>query len=109
MGAVTVRTADTRKQLPIATWEITPANPLKLAGKSDSSGFFKSSSARTSRKAESSILKFRHPDYRPLALDEIATTNLRRLFSDPVIEERRNIPAGRRGRGEYPVRYSMKR
>src|SRR5882724_1497644 len=77
MGAVTVQDADTRKQLPIANVEITPANSLEIApGKTDQTGFFKIKLSKNVKKGTLITLRFRHPDYRPLDIDEIANDKI---------------------------------
>jgi len=110
MGAVTVQDADTRKQLPIANVEITPANPLEVGpGKSDSSGFFKIKLSKNVKKGRVIKLKFRHPDYRPLDVDEIATDKIFVVHLIPLSKSADNIP-GRPAAavGNIRVRYSMK-
>jgi hypothetical protein len=77
MGAVTVQDADARKQLPIADVEITTANPIESApGKTESSGFFKLRLNRNVRKGGVVRLRFRHPNYQPLDINEIADDKL---------------------------------
>jgi hypothetical protein len=77
MGAVTVQDADFRKQLPITGVEITASNSLgDAASKSDSSGFFTLKLRKTLRKGEGVKLRFRHPDYLPLDIEETADDKL---------------------------------
>jgi hypothetical protein len=110
MGAVTVQDSDTRKQLPIANAEITTANPLEVGpGKSDASGFFKIKLSKNVKKGTVIKLKFRHPDYRPLDIDEIAADRIFVVQLVPLSKNADNIP----GRpavavGNIRVRYSMK-
>jgi len=76
-GAVTIQDDDPRKQLPIADVEITAANSLADAPiKSDSSGFFRLVLRKRVRKGQVVTLKFRHPQYRPLDMEEIYADKL---------------------------------
>lgn len=76
-GAVTIKDADTRKQLPIADVEITVAdNGGEPPAKSDSSGFFRLKLRQGLRRGQPLTLKFRHPDYLPLDLPEFAGDKL---------------------------------
>jgi hypothetical protein len=76
-GAVTVQDADSRKQLPIAEVEITAANTLGPAPmKSDSAGFFRLTFRKRVRKGQKVTLKFSHPKYQPLEMEEIADGRL---------------------------------
>jgi len=76
-GAVTIKDADTRKQLPIADVEITVTdNSGEPPAKSDSSGFFRLKLRKGLRRSQALTLKFRHPDYLPLDLPEFAGDKL---------------------------------
>lgn len=76
-GAVTVKDADTRKQLPIADVEVSVAdNAGEPPAKSDSSGFFRLKLRKGMRRGQAMTLKFRHPDYLPLDLPEFAGDKL---------------------------------
>jgi hypothetical protein len=110
MGAVTVQDSDTRKQLPIANVEISSASPLEVGpGRSDSSGFFKIKLSKNVKKGRVIKLKFRHPDYRPLDIDEIAADKIFVVHLVPLSKGVDNI-AGRPAVavGNIRVRYSMK-
>jgi hypothetical protein len=109
-GAVTVQDADVRKQLPIADVEITAASGLGDApSRSDSSGFFTLKLHKSVKKGEAVILAFRHPDYQPLDLREIADDKLYVVHMAPlskntdVVPNRRAITVG-----NVRVRYSIK-
>ena len=110
MGAVTVQDSDTRKQLPIADVEITPANSLEIApGKTDQTGFFKIKLSKNVKKGTLITLRFRHPDYRPLDIDEIANDKIFVVHLTPLsksAEDNSGRPA--QGVGNIRVRYSMK-
>jgi len=110
MGAVTVQDSDTRKQLPIADVEITPASPREIAGgKSDAAGFFKIKLSKNVKRGTLIKLRFRHPDYRPLDVDEIANDRIIIVHLVPLTKST-DDNAGRPavGVGNIRVRYSMK-
>jgi hypothetical protein len=76
-GAVTVQDTDSRKQLPIAGVEITAANTVgEVPIKSDSAGFFRLTFRKRVRKGQKVTLKFTHPKYQPLEMEEIADGRL---------------------------------
>jgi hypothetical protein len=109
-GAVTVRDADARKQLPIADVEITAANTLEDArSKSESSGFFILKLHKSVKKGQAVILRFRHPNYQPLDIQEIVDDKLYVVHLAPfskntdVVPNRPAIAVG-----NIRVRYSIK-
>jgi hypothetical protein len=110
LGAVTVQDTDARKQLPIADVEITTANPVEIApSRSDSSGFFKLELSKNLKKDRVIKLRFRHPDYQPLDIDEIANDKIFIVHLVPLSKNAEDVP----GRpvvvvGNIRVRYSMK-
>jgi hypothetical protein len=76
-GAVTVKDADPRKQLPLAGVEISVANnSTQPPVKSDSSGLFSLKLPQGLRRGQPVMLMFRHPDYNPLDLPEYAGDKL---------------------------------
>src|SRR6267143_5672838 len=92
-GAVTVQDADSRKQLPIADVEITAANSLANALiKSDSSGFFALPLLKRVRKGQVVTLKFRHPKYQPLDLEEVAGDKLYLAHMMPLPRNSSDVP-----------------
>jgi len=107
MGAVTVQDADSRKQLPIAGVEITASNSLgDVVTKSDSSGFFILKLRKTLRKADGVKLRFRHPDYLPLDIEETADGKLyvaRLVLRAKDAPDRPTVAVG-----NVRVRYSIK-
>jgi|ERR1700687_1228766 len=109
-GAVTVRDADARKQLPIADVEITAANPLGDArSKSDSSGFFFLKLHKSVKKGQAVILKFRHPNYQPLDIQEIVDDKLYIIHLAPSSKNTDNVPNRPAvAVGNIRVRYSIK-
>jgi hypothetical protein len=108
-GAVIRQDADARKQLPIAGVEITEANSLAAGTKSDSSGFFSLTLRPLLRRGRPITLKFRHPDYQPLDLNEFVGDKIYVVHLVPVA---RRTPS----ESDHPevvvgnvlVRYSMK-
>jgi hypothetical protein len=75
-GAITVQDADPRKQLPISDVEVTVRGSVEPVAKSDSSGFFRLTLAKGLRRGQPIRLTFRHPNYRPLDLQEFAGDKL---------------------------------
>ncbi len=109
-GAVTVQDADARKQLPIADVEITAAKTLEDApSKSDSSGFFALKLRKSVKKGQVVILRFRHPNYQPLDMQETADDKLCIVHLAPLSRNTDKFP----NRpviavGNIRVRYSIK-
>jgi len=76
-GAVLSEDTDPQKQLPIADVQITGTNGLMVSScKSDSSGFFSLTLRRGLRRRQPVTLRFRHPDYQPLDLNEFVGDKL---------------------------------
>jgi hypothetical protein len=70
-GAVTVQDTDPRKQLPIADVEISMTNgSADVSIKSDDSGFFRLTLHKRPRRGQVVTLKFRHPKYQPLDMEQ---------------------------------------
>lgn len=109
-GAVTVQDADARKQLPIADVEITAAKTLEDApSKSDSSGFFTLKLHKSVKKGQVVILRFRHPNYQPLDIQEIADDKLYIVHLTPFSKNTDNVPNRPAiAVGNIRVRYSIK-
>ena len=108
MGAVTIQDADSRKELPIADVEITVAGGAAEApAKSDASGYFVLHLHRWLRRGRPITLKFRHPNYQPLDLEEIAQNKLYVVHMVPLTKKPdNNIPIV--AIGNVRVRYSIK-
>src|ERR1035438_3494501 len=108
-GAVTIKDADPRKQLPIADVEITVANNAgEPPAKSDSSGFFSLKLRKGLLRGQALTLKFRHPDYLPLDLPEFAGDKLYIAQMVPSLKNTdtvSNRPAV--AVGDVRVRYSI--
>lgn len=109
-GAVMMQSTDPRKELPLADVEITAAQGLADAAvKSDSSGFFALHLHKGVRKNEPVILRFRHPNYRPLDLGELVGNKLYIAHLVPLAKDDQDT--GNRpsiGVGNVRVRYSIK-
>ena len=72
-GAVIKQDSDTNKELPIADAKITVADGLAAGeGSSDSSGLFRVALRRGIKPGQPVTLRFRHSDYQPLDVQEIA-------------------------------------
>jgi len=75
-GAVIVRDKDPRKQLPIGGVTVYPEGNIAPESKSDSSGFFVLSLPKPIRRGRPIVLHFRHPQYRPLDLNDYVGNQL---------------------------------
>jgi hypothetical protein len=107
MGAVTIKDADSRKELPIADVEITVANGAAEApAKSDASGFFTLKLKKWIRRGRPITLKFRHPNYQPLDLPEFADSKLYIAQMVPIVKKPDNVASV--AIGNVRVRYSIK-
>jgi hypothetical protein len=72
-GAVIRLDSDTNKELPIADAEITEAHDLAAGDcRSDSAGFFRLTLRKGIKPGQPVTLRFRHPEYQPLDLNEVA-------------------------------------
>jgi hypothetical protein len=108
-GAVTVQDTDVRKQLPIADVEITAIGLGETPSRSDSSGFFTLKLRKNVKKGQVVILGFRHPDYQPLNLKEIADDKLYIVQLLPLSKPADNLPHRPTvAVGNVRVRYSIK-
>jgi hypothetical protein len=93
-GAVIKRDADPKKEQPIAGVQVTAAGGLSIGEcKSDSSGLFDLN--LSSEVAQDTIvtLEFRHSEYLPLDLNEIAGDRLYVARMVPIPEKVRNEPS----------------
>jgi hypothetical protein len=108
VGAVTIQDADSRKELPIADVEITVAGGAAEApANSDASGYFVLHLRKWLRRGRPITLKFRHPNYQPLDLEEIAQNKLYVVHMVPLSKKPdNNIPTV--AIGNVRVRYSIK-
>lgn len=108
VGAVTIKDSDARKELPIADVEINAANGMaEAAVKTDASGMFILKLRKGIRKGRPITLKFRHPNYRPLDLDEIADNKLYVARLDAIAAKKTNA-APSVAIGNVRIRYSIK-
>jgi hypothetical protein len=108
MGAVTIQDADSRKELPIADVEVIVAGGgAEAPTKSDASGYFVLHLHRWLRRGRPIVLQFRHPNYQPLDLQEIAQNKLYVARMVPRTKKTdSNIPTV--AIGNVRVRYSIK-
>jgi hypothetical protein len=109
-GAVLSQDADPQKQLPIADVQITGESGLAVSSsKSDSSGFFSLTLRRGLRRRQPVILRFRHPDYQPLDLNEFIGDKVYIARMTPVPHEAQANPDRPEvGVSNVRVRYSVK-
>ncbi len=92
-GAVLSQDEDPQKQLPIADVEITGSNGAAVSNAtSDSSGFFSLTLPKELRIRQSVKLKFRHPDYQPLDLNEFVGNKLYIVHMIPLPRPTRPAP-----------------
>jgi hypothetical protein len=107
-GAVLVEDSDPRKQQPIGGVAISAGDLAMSDAKSDSSGFFLLKLRKPIRKGHAIVLNFRHPQYRPLDLNDFVANKLYVVRLVPL--------SGNTARGNQPevkvanvrVRYTVK-
>jgi hypothetical protein len=109
-GAVLSQDADPQKQQPIADVQITGSNGVALSNtSSDSSGFFSLTLPKELRIRQSVKLRFRHPNYEPLDLNEFVGNKLYVVHMVPLL---RPVQADPKQPGTVVsnvlVRYSVK-
>lgn len=108
-GAVVIRDTDPNKELPISDVEVTEGNGFALEnGRSDSSGFFSIKLKPEIRRGHAVTLRFRHPNYRPLDLQDYVGDKL--YIAKMVPRSQAPVPANepRTKIGNLRVRYLMK-
>jgi len=89
-GAVLSEDADPQKQLPIAEVQITATNGSAVSScKSDAAGYFSLTRRRGRRRRQPVTLQFRHPDYRPLDLNEFIGDKIYLARMVPISHETR--------------------
>ena len=88
-GAVLVQDSDPRKQQPIAGVAISAGDLAASDAKSDSSGFFVLNLRKPIRKGHAIVLAFRHPQYRPLDLNDFVANKLYVVHLVPLSKQSR--------------------
>lgn len=83
-GAVIVADADPRKQLPIGGVSVSADHLQGIDSKSDSAGFFTLTLPRPVRRGHPIVFHFRHPQYRPLDLDDYVGNQLYVVHLVPI-------------------------
>jgi hypothetical protein len=83
-GAVLVQDSDPRKQLPIGGVAISAGDLAPSGTTTDSSGLFELKLRKPIRRGHPIVLDFRHPQYRPLELDEYVTNQLYVVHLVPI-------------------------
>ncbi len=97
-GAILTQDGDPRKQLPISGVDVTAAvGEAMVHSRSDASGFFRLRVPPSLWRGETADLDFRHPDYRPVHIDQrltdqIYVVRMAAIASQPVLE-----PTGAQG------------
>jgi hypothetical protein len=108
-GAVLSQDEDPQKQQPIADVEITGSNGSAVSqATSDSSGFFSLTLPKELRIRQSVKLKFRHPDYQPLDLNEFVGNKLYIVHMVPLPRPTRIVSKPETVISNVRVRYSVK-
>ncbi len=109
-GAIVVRNADARKRAPIANVDITVNSGAGMVkAKSDSSGFFTLQLPISVRRGGPIFLQVRHPDYKPLDLQDYVADKLYVAQMVPLVGSV-SAPANRPATtvANLRVRYSIK-
>jgi hypothetical protein len=75
-GAVLVQDSDPRKQLPISGVSVSAGDLALSTSESDSSGFFTVNLRKPIRRGHALVLHFRHPNYRPLDVNDFVSNKL---------------------------------
>src|SRR5580700_3186472 len=83
-GAVLVQDSDPRKQLPIGGVAISAGDLAASGTTTDSSGLFELKLRKPIRRGHPIVLDFRHPQYRPLELNEYVTNQLYVVHLVPI-------------------------
>jgi hypothetical protein len=109
-GAVLERNSDPRKESPIADVEVTASIGSTLSvSRTGSSGFFSVMLRRWTRRGQPISLKFRHPGYQPLDLNETIADKIYIVHMAPIlskVEPEPNRPEA--AIANVKIRYSMK-
>lgn len=109
-GAITVKSSDPRKEVPIADVEVSVSDDIaQSTTKSDALGFFSIMLPPRVRRGHSITLKFRHPDYLPLDQPDFVGD---KLYVTHLAPRPRPPASGATGPemtvGNIKVRYSIK-
>lgn len=108
-GAVLREDRDPNRQLPLADVQITAINALGSGNsKSDSMGFFTLTLPKGLRRRQQVLLKFRHPDYQPLNVDDFIGDKIYVVRMVPTREEPSPEPRSGSPISNTRIRYSVK-
>jgi hypothetical protein len=109
-GVVISQDSDPRKQSPIIGVEISEATGLAPhSSQSDSSGLFHLTLRRGVRSGQPLMLKFRHPDYKPTDLTQLAGHMLYVIRMSPISPATKSVPgAPTQFISQVSIRYSVK-
>jgi len=75
-GAIIVKDTDPRRQLPIGGVVVSAGLNPESTSKTDSSGYFSLTLPKPIRRGQAIVLHFRHPQYRPLDLNDYVGNQL---------------------------------
>ncbi len=108
-GAVLVDAADSDEQSPVANVQVSASQEGRLAAtRSDSSGFFRLVLPPRLRAGDHVTLEFRHPDYRPAAMQAALGSGLLVARLTPIASRRPSGPVQREiVVANVRVRYTM--
>lgn len=109
-GAVLERNVDPRKESPIADVEVTASvGSTSSATKSGSSGEFNIILRRWIRRGQPMVLKFRHPGYEPVELNEAVSDKIYIVHMVPLPSKIQPLPNQPQiAIANVKIRYSMK-
>src|SRR5712692_5916214 len=108
-GAAIRQDTDSKKELPIADVEIIAADGLAAGDcKSDASGFFSLTLPKGVRRGQPVTLRFRHPDYQPLDLNQFIGDKLYIARMVPRVREAQDSNRPEVVVANVRVRYSVK-
>jgi hypothetical protein len=109
-GAITVADTDVHNELPIQNVDVVVADGLARGpAKSDSLGFFSLQLFKDIRRGHPITLKFRHPNYEPLNLDQSVGDKLYIVHMTPLARKPDTAPKKPAVViGNVRVKYSMK-
>jgi hypothetical protein len=108
-GAVLRQDPDVNRQLPLADVQITAINALGSGiSKSDQLGFFTLTLPKGLRRRQEVLLKFRHPDYRPLDVNDFIGDKIYVVRMIPTREEPSPESHSGSAISNTRIRYSVK-
>lgn len=107
-GAIIVADTDPRKQLPIGGVSVSADHMQGIDSKSDSAGFFALTLPKPVRRSHPIVLHFRHPQYRPLDLNDYVGNQLYIVHLVPIDNKPASNEQPRIKVANVRVRYTVK-